>query len=291
MEDGPIERAAGHGGLTARPSSLTAYFIATFAAAWALWMAAGSLAPASLGPTIRGLLFLPGVFAPGIVALCMTSRSDGPEGVRALLNRIFVWRVGMRWYVFALFSVAGAKLLAAAVYRLAQGAWPPFETLPWYVLLGATIPSTLFQAGEEIGWRGYALPRLASRLGLGRASLIVGGLWAAWHLPFFYMPGTGMTGQPFLPYLLDVVAISVAIAWLYWRTGGSLLLAMIMHAAVNNMASIVPSSVPNAADPMTVHLSLLAWLTAGSLWAMAACLLVSMRRAQPVDWQLRAVPN
>jgi membrane protease YdiL (CAAX protease family) len=70
------------------------------------------------------------------------------------------------------------------------------------------------QVGEELGWRGYALPRLARRFGLGGASLVLGVLWAGWHLPLFYMLGGDTVGQSFPLFVCQVTALSVAIAWL-----------------------------------------------------------------------------
>jgi hypothetical protein len=77
---------------------------------------------------------------------------------------------------------------------------------------------------EEIGWRGYALPRLAARFGLRRASLILGLIWATWHLPLFFSTSTNPYRQSFPMYALTVMAISVVFAWLYDKTNGSLLL-------------------------------------------------------------------
>ncbi len=134
------------------------------------------------------------------------------------------------------------------------------------------------QAGEEVGWRGYALPRLAARFGLARASVLLGIIWAAWHLPLFYISGTDTTGQSFPLYLLGVTALSVAIAWLYARTNGSLLLTMLMHAAVNN-TNIVSSFDQNATNPFALSTSLVAWIFTGLLWACAAYFLVQMHRA------------
>jgi membrane protease YdiL (CAAX protease family) len=260
---------------------LLPYFLLTFVLAWAAWLTAAALAgPGDVGVFgVRGPVFLFGVFAPGLVALALTARAAGRAGVGRLLGRIGRWRVGVRWYVFAIGYFAAIKLAAALIHRVATGAWPRFGDTSWALLLGAVLVSTWVQAGEELGWRGYALPRLAEHLGLGGASILLGGMWALWHLPLFFLPATGSTGQSFPIYLLQVTALSVAMAWLYWKTGGSLLLVMLMHASVNNATGIVPAAVAGAAAPLAFRGSLVAWATVGLSWAVAAPLLVRMRGA------------
>jgi hypothetical protein len=259
-------------------SSLVAFFTLTFLASWAWWIVISPLAPPSLPLQIRELLVLPGVFAPAIVAICLTARANGRAGVRDLLSGMFRWDVRAKWYVFAVGYVATAKLFAAVGYRLIRGEWPVFGLEPWYLLLAAVAFSTPSQAGEEIGWRGYALPRLASRCGLGLGSMVLGVLWAAWHLPFFYLAGNDKSGQAFLPYLLGVTALSVVLAGLFWRTRGSLLLTMIMHSAANNTKDIVPSAAPKPGEPILLHATLVAWLSIVVLWAGAIAFLAWMAR-------------
>jgi uncharacterized protein len=169
------------------------------------------------------------------------------------------------------------KLSAAVVYRLIAGAWPVFGDTPWYLMLLAIPFSTPVQAGEELGWRGYALPRLAALAGLAPASLVLGVIWALWHLPFFFIADVDKTGQSFPIYLLGTTAVSVAMAWLYWRTNGSLLITMLMHAAINNTSDIVPTRMAGATHPFSLTASLFAWLTLGAMWAVAAWCLVRMR--------------
>jgi membrane protease YdiL (CAAX protease family) len=166
--------------------------------------------------------------------------------------------------------------------------WPRFGQEAWYIILVAILLSTPVQAGEEIGWRGYALPRLAAHLGLARASIVLGVIWACWHLPFFFVPGIDKSGQSFPVYLLQVTALSAAAAWLYWRTNRSLLLVMLMHSAGNQTIGIVPSSVPNAANPFAISTSLVAWLTVALLWMGAGCFLVRMRTANLQNGTQRA---
>lgn len=120
----------------------------------------------------------------------------------------------------------------------------------------------------------------ASRRGLGPASIVLGVIWATWHLPLFFWPESDTYGQSFPLYLLGVTAISVAMAWLYWRTAESLLLVMLMHAAVNNTTGIVPSAAPTGSTPFSFNGSLLGWVTVGLLWATAGFLLYRMRAAK-----------
>ena len=156
---------------TVARDSLLAFFALTFAvtetcfivcAAWARNLPTG----VGLGAGINALILL-GVFTPALVALGLTARADGGAGVRALLGRMFRWEVSARWYVFAVGYIAAIKLTVALVHRVAFGAWPRFGDTPWYLMLAATGFSTVIggQSGEELGWRGYALPRLAARTG------------------------------------------------------------------------------------------------------------------------------
>jgi membrane protease YdiL (CAAX protease family) len=258
-----------------------AFFLCTFAITWAAWLSSSVLARSENTGLfgIGGPVFLLGVFAPAFVALAMTAWQEGRDAVIQLLARIGRWEVSARWYLFAITYLAVIKLSAALIHRVVRGGWPAFGDTPLVVMLGALLVSTWVQAGEEVGWRGYALPRLAKHLGLGFASILLGIIWALWHLPLFFLPGTGSEGQSFPIYLLHVTAVSVAMAWLYWNTQGSLLLVMLMHASVNNTTDIVPAAVPGATDPLAFSGSPVAWLTIVLSWTIAALCLWRMRRA------------
>ena len=261
------------------------FFALTYLVSWTFFAGAAFIARGTLEPAWVASLATPvllvGVFAPSLVAVALTARTDGHAAVARLLRRAVEGPAEPRWYVFAVTYIAAIKLAAALLHRLAAGAWPVFGQQTVLVMAGAIVVSTPVQAGEEIGWRGYALPRLARRFGFGPASIVLGVIWACWHLPLFFMPlpGSDTVGQSFPVYVVQVTAISVAMAWLYWRTHGSLLITMLMHAAVNNTKDIVPSAVPDAANPWTLNASLVAWLTAMLLWTCAVYFLSQMRRA------------
>lgn len=264
--------------------SLLWFFALAYAAMWTCFALGGALvrqgAPtgSALG-VVAAALFLLGAISPGIVALAITDRTEGRAATRALLRRVARWEVAGRWYLFALAFIPAVELLTAVLHRAITGAWPLFGQTPWYLMAAGVLVSTWVQAGEEIGWRGYALPRLAERGGLPMASLVLGVIWAAWHIPQFFVPTSDTFGQSFPLFVVQVTALSVVMAWLYWRTGGSLLLVMIFHAAVNNLKDIVPSADPDAADAWALSQSPVAWLTAGLLWVVAAWCLVRMRGA------------
>jgi uncharacterized protein len=264
-----------------RAARLTGFVVLTFVLTWSAWLASarwGARTPRLFG--IGGPIFLLGVFAPALVAIGLTAVRDGREGVRQLLSRIARWQVKTRFYLFAVSYLAVIKLTAAVLHRAVLGAWPVFGDTPLPLMLGAILVSTWVQAGEEVGWRGYALPLLTASFGLGGASVVLGIIWAVWHLPLFFIPGTGSDGQSFPIYLLHVTALSVAMGWLYWKTNGSLLLVMLMHASVNNTTGIVPAAVAGASNPLSFAGSSIAVYTIVLSWLLAAALMKQMRGAR-----------
>lgn len=173
--------------------AVVVYVLLTFAVTWTAWIVPATfVAPGDTGFFgIGGPVFLLGIFAPAFVALALTAYCEGRAGVALLLARIGRWQVGARWYLFAIGYMAATQLLAALIHRMAVGAWPAFGDAPIPLMLSAILVSTWVQAGEELGWRGYALPRLATHLGLGGASVLLGIVWALWHLPLFFLQGSG----------------------------------------------------------------------------------------------------
>jgi membrane protease YdiL (CAAX protease family) len=264
--------------------ALLKFFFITFAITWPCFGAVAAFsagAAPQLAMLCGPILFL-GIFAPSIVALSLTARADGTTGVLAMLRKLVQANVGLRWYLFAVGYMTAVKLTVALLHRILLGAWPRFGDEAWYVMLAATIFSTVIggQAGEEIGWRGFALPRLATRFGYGAGSILLGVIWALWHLPLFFVRDADKHGQSFFLYALQVTAISVAIAWLYQRTNGSLLLTMLMHSAINQTKDIVPSAAAGATNSFTFNASIVGWMTVVVLWICAGFFLISMRKSE-----------
>ena len=260
-----------------RADHLVAFFLVTYAVSWSCF-AIIAVDPLRMAAGARSVLLFFAISAPALVALCFATYSDGRAGTLALLRQITLWRVGFRWYLFAISYMAAVKLLVAAIYRFGTGVPPRFGSEPWFILAIAAIISTPVQAGEEIGWRGYALPRLARKIGYAWGSVVLGLIWAGWHLPIFFIQGADKYGQSFWTYVLQVTALSVAIAWLYVYTHGSLLLCMLMHSAVNQSAGIVSSITASKTNPFTSLGSTVGWLTAAVLWIGGICFILDMLR-------------
>jgi uncharacterized protein len=175
------------------------------------------------------LLGIFGLFGPAIAAIIMAAVTDGKSGVQALLHRAVLWRVRLPWYVIALglptlLSLATATLayLVGATEFIRVGALAPIE-LVLFVLV----------VGEELGWRGYALPRLLEKRSALTASLILGVLWGLWHLPTFLVPGTPQYGLPFTAFVLLTIEYSILMTWVFIHTLGSVLIATLFHGAIN----------------------------------------------------------
>lgn len=152
------------------------------------------------------------------------------------------WPVGWRWVALAfLFPVFFMGLAAAANVALG-GTLPPSPAAGHVGMAAANFVLIFFVGGplgEEIGWRGYALPALRERLGWRLASLLLGAVWAIWHLPLFYSEGTVQSHLPMGLYALSAVASSVLFAWLFIRSQGSVVPVLVLHTAVNAWSLII----------------------------------------------------
>ena len=236
--------ASGRGGLLAR-HPLTSFFVLAYALSWLGW------SPWYLSQAGVGLLPYDGdsislyvniaalVLGPTLSAFIMTAATEGREGVRRLLGRIVLWRVGFRWYLFVLLGTPAIVVLSTLAMPGALASFQA-EAVPrvlfLYVLAGFFF---LFAGGpffEEIGWRGFALPRLQRLYGPLVGSLVLGVLWGLWHLPLFLIPSWDTPHGSVLDVALFVVlalALTVVLTWVFNNTKGSVLLAILAHGSLN----------------------------------------------------------
>jgi membrane protease YdiL (CAAX protease family) len=212
-----------------KAGSLVLFFVLAYAWMWTCFI------PVAAGVVLQPLrvpLTILGAFGPALAALWVTARSR--PGRRSPSARPRAARAGRGALdLFAVLYMAVVKLTAAVLHRLALGAWPAFGRDPWQLIPVAIAFSVPFQLGEELGWRGFALPRLSTRMGLRGASLLLGAIWAVWHLPQFFIPEGDSYGQSCWGFCLGVVAISVIMAWLFAHVNGSLWPPMLFHSAIN----------------------------------------------------------
>jgi membrane protease YdiL (CAAX protease family) len=219
---------------------IMAYFILAYALSWAIELPLAASAHGWLQGSVPPALHYLASFGPMLSALIITAGTDGRQGMRQLLAGIVQWRVGLGWVLFATLSPVALFAIAAIVGYATNRTWPDLTLLgevdyvPYLGIGGAFMLWLLtFGVGEEIGWRGFALPRLQQGHSALTATLLLGVAWALWHLPAFFYKDTYVamglvTGFPLL--LLSILAASIVFTWLYNSTGGSLLMVILFHA-------------------------------------------------------------
>jgi membrane protease YdiL (CAAX protease family) len=188
---------------------------------------------ALFGPmSTRNPLFFLAVCAPTLSAIVVTSSMEGWSGLKALLSRLVRWRFGIQWYLFVLIVIPFLGLCAAAW----GGGTPAYGWAQWYLYIPALISQLYLDPGslgEELGWRGYALPRLLVGRSALWASLILGLIWFVWHLPAFFVAGTPQTTLALPAFLLSALALSILATWLFNNTYGSVLPSILLHLTAN----------------------------------------------------------
>jgi uncharacterized protein len=256
--DATEQPIAARGSLLAR-HPLVSFFVMAYAFSWIVWSPwvlgkdGAGLLPIKLSGATTGLLNAAAILAgPTLAAFIMTATTEGREGVRHLLRRYVLWRVGIRWYLFALLGIPTIMLLGTMIYTMDL---PNLGALggPSYLLsYVATFALVLVLGGpllEEGGWRGFALPRMERLHGPLVASLILGVLWALWHLPEFLVPswaassgGGGVLGI-FL-FTLTAITFTIVITWVFNNTRTSLLLAILVHASIDTFSGTLGAIYP-----------------------------------------------
>ncbi len=191
----------------------------------------------------------PALAGPAIAAVIVTAWISGRPGLADLWRRMVRWRFPLRWWAAALgpaVFLAIALAIAAAVGQAPDAsAFGRYSGLPALgVVLVALLVVLLNGYGEEVGWRGFALPAIQRRVGARRAALIVAGLWALWHLPFFFLQASYRSfGPPTLVgFLIGIAAGSIVLTWIYNGTGGSILAVVVWHGVYNMAAATAASS-------------------------------------------------
>jgi membrane protease YdiL (CAAX protease family) len=227
-----------------RHHPLLCYFLIAYGFSWLVWTpyvlskAGVGLLPLHLPSIYVGL----GAFTgPCLAGFIMTATVAGKTGIRELLKRFILWHVGIQWYLFVIVGIPAIALLGALALPGAISAL----TLPALLSALRAYPFVLLLAfvidggGEEPGWRGFALARMQAQYGPLGGTLLLGLLWAGWHLPLVLTAGYGGGPGGSLPVELEtavlfvpgVVFTAIVITWVFNNTRGSLLVAMLVHGA------------------------------------------------------------
>lgn len=210
-----------------KENSLLLYFVLAFAWFW------GGIA-LDYTKLLHFWSLMLGALAPTISALAVIGISEGEDALRELVRCLWKWRVGWKWYGIALGLPIAEGLIAAGIasslgiFKLAR------INLD---MLRATLPAFwtvfLFAAIEELGWRGYALPRLLALYNAVVASLFLGTIHAVWHWPLVLLPHSYLSDVPLVPFTVSIAAEAIVLTWIFRNTGGSVLMAALFHGMIN----------------------------------------------------------
>lgn len=224
--------------LTGRAPPLGTFMVLAFGLSWVLWMPVVLLFPDVSAPPWWALaLAFVGIFGPSAAAVAAAATHGGRPELRSLLAKLLRWRVGWRWYALVLLGPP-AFVWIGAVIRALLGGDAGLAEAGWIagaaVILASFIP--FGPLGEELGWRGYALPRLDARLSPLVSSVVLGIIWAAWHLPMFWFPSVGLPARSIGTvgmWAANVVSFSILLSFVARRTAYSVPIAILLHATLN----------------------------------------------------------
>jgi len=173
------------------------------------------------------------IFIPAIFAILFTAFSEGRNGVGMLLKKLSQWRIGLKWYFMA-FALALVSRLAISVLAILFGWTNKFSLYDWtplqYVIIG--IFTIIGSVMEELGWRGYALPKILARRSALASALIIGIPWGILHIGLTF-PGQMNDGTSWVSTMLFLLGISVILTRLYVETNHGIVAGIIFHAAQN----------------------------------------------------------
>jgi len=253
----------------ARRRDLPLYFVLAFLLSWWPWPLV------AVNPDSSPMV----PFGPLLAAVIAAALTGGLRGLRRLVAQLGRWPSSPRWYLIALLVPVLITGLAAGLTVALGGSPTGWPSRPGAGAVIATFVSTVVLVGlfEEVGWRGYALPRLQHKMTGLHAALLLGVIWALWHLPLLMSDPSRQ--RPVIPFVILAVAQSEVLSWLYNSTRASLPLVIITHATIDTVARFV---LPH----FTGSDYQLIWWCQAALWSGLALLLAAatqstLNAAQP----------
>lgn len=269
-------------------SQTPTYFLVAFLWSWACWtpmvltLRARGIDDVLAAPAWAILAALLGGWGPSLAALVLTGRREGWAGVRALLRRFKLWRASpwvhlVVWLGPSIFLIAAMLMAPGRAAELGSPVWSRLRLVP--LAFVAALP--FGPLGEELGWRGYALPRLQRRYSALVSSLLIGVAWTFWHTPLFWAPaGTTISGSPITvwavgKYMVMLTGLSILYTWVSNNSRGSVALAVVFHATGN---AVFPFLLfPQRSDEAALFIE---ELSAVPVWILAIALIAAFGAAQ-----------
>jgi uncharacterized protein len=250
-----------------RQTDLIPFFTMTFVIAWGilgLYIFASETMVRLFGNlTGQHPLFYLAVYAPAIAALAVLFYRQGVEGIGRFLSRLLMWRTSIYWYVMLILIVPLVFYVGALFKQGALDTLFPFASITAY--LSALFFMAIKGPIEEIGWRGLALPLLQRRMAPIWAALVLGVVWAVWHLPAFMLSSTPQSAWALTPFLVGTLALSVIVTPLFNHSRGSILLPAFFHLQLIN--PLWPDAQPYDTWLFVVVAAIVVWLNRKTMFS------------------------
>jgi len=243
--------------------NLLIYFLIAFGWTWLMWLPSiliGILNIESLMYWIHevetsvliiilAIFGILGTLGPFVGAFATTYLCEGKPGVKTLWKRFWNLEMGLKWFMICVLFWLIPFGFPYILTRLIDGISPElvWVSQPWIPLVWFFMNFTRSGGmSEEFGWRGYALPRFQAKWNALISSLILGVIWAVWHLPLWFILGDPHQGTSFLTFSFYLILVSIFYTWLFNNTKGNILGAVLFHAMANTIAQMIPLWGPNA---------------------------------------------
>jgi uncharacterized protein len=228
-------------------ASMVFFFGLVFFATWIVWVPRALESRGLLDSQWAHWLGRGWTYMPALAAVVFVALTGGRRSLAELGRKLLLWRIGWRWYIAIVTIPLGIALITAGIYALTGGQFSaglplamdlPLPLIPLIIAIRLLTDGI----GEETAWRGVALPQLLRRMNGVTASLILGIVWASWHLPLIFTVGAPMANNSIALLFVLLPAESVVYTWLYQHTRGSILAAALFHALIGLWAIASPSA-------------------------------------------------
>lgn len=215
---------------------IIAFFSLTFFISWTFW---------SLQIIFDKEVFilkLLGTYGPSLSAILVSFKQGGKYKIKKLLKPFTYLNVNIVWYIFCFCATAILVFTSIGIsFALSITNFDFLELDKIYLVIPIFFYVLFFSVlGEELGWRGFVLPLLQKNIGSFLASIIIGAIWGVWHLPLFFIPGNFHQHIPFWIFILQDIALSIVLTWIYNNTKKSLILVHIFHTSSNITLGLLP---------------------------------------------------